>query len=977
MDTARRYADRGQLDRAIREYSRIVAEEPNDVRIWLKIGDLYVKKGAKREATETYMRVARFYSEQGFYLKAVAVYKQILKLNPRLIEVNLKLAELYRQLGLISDAMQHFEVVAGYFHREGKTSDALATVRQLVELDPQNVATRIKLAELYSKEGMVDEAVVEFGHACDFLRASEREDDFIKVAERLLWHKADNIPLSRELAYIYLQRKDARRALQKLQVCFKADARDIETLELLAQAFHLLGQRAKTVSVLKETARVLEEDNQHPRALDVVRRVLALAPKDRDALAQLSRLQGNVQTSAPPPMPPPVPQRELTVGMPGGNDRRVPQPTGSVPLVGNEGQRNPAAEQHPPAAGSGVVKRPRLVSNFPEEPEYESSVAGEEHSDVIAQILTETDVYVKYGLHEKASTHLQRIFEYDPVNVEARERLKEIFVLQGRREDAVIELMQLAELVATYTPERAIGYLREVLQLVPHHQPAIEMATRLGVTLDVDARGNVTVDGALSAEDSYHDDSVEFIDIEIDDVVESVSPDDTRVLNRPGSHGHDGQVRPYTRDGILESADTSVIDTAVISIDIESSDIEEAANTVIGDGSVPLGAVGDAGQTTAVIQMPIFDDDLDSSFDFEAEAELDFSLDDSAELETVVSSSNDRLVSDIGAGDQSEPTVLNYRPNRGSTGGSDSASQAAISAAEGLGAFASTSEIDMLAGGFDASASDATRVNSALDATRVNPVEERTVSEMGKSGGSLDDNFDEADFFTAQGLYGEARDILQQMLVRHPNHPLIQAKINEIGELEQMQQVPSLNRNLLQGEGENTGGGRRGSARQPSVMLQRPVEAQDTDTHFNLGLAYKEMGLYDEAIQEFLNVGQAPGREVQCRLMIGLCFREQGNFLNAVEQFKAGLHVPGISQQEQFALYYEIAVTYETGIGDLRESLYFYEFIYKRAPDYVDVEKRVSTVKQRLAGRADSALPEDDATADLDLDDLFPDFDKP
>ncbi len=189
MEVARKYVDKGQTDRAIKEYLRIVGQDSNDVRVWLKIGDLYAKKGSKREASETYLKVAKFYSEQGFYLKAVAVYKQILKLDARMVEVNLKLAELYRQLGLLSDAMQHFEAVAAHFHQEGKTHEALATIRQLVDLDPDNIATRIKLAELYSKEDMKEEATKEFAYACDFLRSKDRPEDFIKVAERLLWHK--------------------------------------------------------------------------------------------------------------------------------------------------------------------------------------------------------------------------------------------------------------------------------------------------------------------------------------------------------------------------------------------------------------------------------------------------------------------------------------------------------------------------------------------------------------------------------------------------------------------------------------------------------------------------------------------------------------------------------------------------------------------------------------------------------------------
>src|SRR5213082_2740463 len=116
MDAARKFVDKGQIDTAGREYLRIVSEDPKDVRVWLKIGDLYAKKGAKQDAIETYLKVARFEPDQSLFLKAVAVYKQSLKLDPRLVDAILKGAVTHRTLGLMSDAMQHFESVAAHFH---------------------------------------------------------------------------------------------------------------------------------------------------------------------------------------------------------------------------------------------------------------------------------------------------------------------------------------------------------------------------------------------------------------------------------------------------------------------------------------------------------------------------------------------------------------------------------------------------------------------------------------------------------------------------------------------------------------------------------------------------------------------------------------------------------------------------------------------------------------------------------------------
>ena len=114
---ATKLVQKGAIDKAIATYQKILAEDAKDVRVLLKVGELYQKKGDERLAADAFTRVAETYAEQGFFLKAVAVYKQILKLDPRLVDVILKLAELYRQLGLMSDAMQHYESVAAHFHR--------------------------------------------------------------------------------------------------------------------------------------------------------------------------------------------------------------------------------------------------------------------------------------------------------------------------------------------------------------------------------------------------------------------------------------------------------------------------------------------------------------------------------------------------------------------------------------------------------------------------------------------------------------------------------------------------------------------------------------------------------------------------------------------------------------------------------------------------------------------------------------------
>src|SRR6185436_19999848 len=111
------------------------------------------------------------------------------------------------------------------------------------------------------------------------------------------------------------------------------------------------------------------------------------------------------------------------------------------------------------------------------------SADGERHAEEISKILAETDVYVKYGLHQKAVDHLRRVFRLDGENVEAHERLKDIFISQGREQEAEVELLKLAELIAPADPDRAEQYLQELLAMNGTHTGAFDLARRFRLRL--------------------------------------------------------------------------------------------------------------------------------------------------------------------------------------------------------------------------------------------------------------------------------------------------------------------------------------------------------------------------------------------------------------------------------------------------------------------------------------------------------------
>ncbi len=283
LDAARKYQARGQYDKAIAQYQKLVAADKRDVRSLLKIGDLYVRKGDRGKAIETYEQVASHYAQQGFFLKAIAVYKQILKLDPSRLDAQVRLGEMYEQLQLISDAMSVFEDVANGFMRAGDTDMALEMLKKMADLDPEHIPVRIKYAEALSRAGRTQAAADEFEQGALLLRDQGRLDDYIKVAERLLYHRGNDVQVAKELAETYIARRDPKRALAKLQICFKADPRDVSTLSLLAEAFLMLSQTDKATSVYREIARIHREARRPQERMSALRRILELNPNDKEA----------------------------------------------------------------------------------------------------------------------------------------------------------------------------------------------------------------------------------------------------------------------------------------------------------------------------------------------------------------------------------------------------------------------------------------------------------------------------------------------------------------------------------------------------------------------------------------------------------------------------------------------------------------------------------------------------------------------
>ncbi|MEP7124680.1 MAG: tetratricopeptide repeat protein [Byssovorax sp.] len=882
LQAAQKLVEKKRYDKAVVEYQKLVADDPKDVRTLLKIGDLHLKMEQHVEAITTYERVGQFYSLQGFALKAIAVYKQIREIiykhvphmEDRFGHIVPRLAEIYTQLGLTSDALAAYDEVATRLQRAGRDRDAIDIFKKVVDLDPQNPLPYLRLAEAFIRVKDIENAVARFGSAADILLSMGRKDDALKVAERLLQHRPEP-KFARVAAEIYLERgqpSDAMAALTKLQISFKDNPKDLDTLALLARAFEKLGQPAKAIEVQKEAARIAKEAGKIDVFRALVEALLARAPNDDGvrALAAQRAALSVAAASVDPRASIDIEVDEDVIMDDDGDSAPSAAPFALRPSYGNiqmPAQAVPPAQTSRPAAPppplDPALRARQLIA------ESERLRARKDYDGAVALLLE--------GIDELPSSR------------DLREKLCDMLIEAGDQPEAVRQMLGFARwLEHDGDVEGAARLLDEVLLLEPEQADALAMLRELGYAVGPEAYADASPGSSAS-----------------------------HPFAPPG--GGD----PYDPNAPLPSYDLEEISA------VEALSHRPATSAYPGSPSYsPQGFVA---------------------------AELDDPFGENAPLPSFQLDDEATQFMDV------PPSAYQSEPPRNR----DSAEFIVPS--------------PTLSRGSDPSAQ--------LD----------------------EEALEEVEFFASHGMFDEAKNLLDEQLLRLPGHPLL---------LERKREIESLSGGAPEAEGSGSRVVPRSNAPgedrsfdiaasldaldaldagpQPMAAAQEQeqisvesvfeqfkagvaaqISESDAATHYDLGVAYKEMGLFNDAVSEFELASRDPSRDCVCQSMIGMIHLQLGNIDAAIDAFIRGLHASVKTRDQELALTYEIGDAYEQRRAP-DQALYYFQRVARIEPSYNDmrgsaaerarrVDPSVAKAQSRVAVRADVVADDFDAA----LDDLL------
>ena len=272
LRNAEKLLRQGKLEAAAAEYLRVVEDQPNDWNTANTLGDLYARAGQSERALEQFLKVAESLREEGQFVKAAAIYKKILKLQPDHERALLQAAELVASQGLYADARAYLNTVLEKRRAAGDVRGAAMARVRLGALDPNDYAGRVEGARARLDMNDTSGAVNDLTTIAEELSERVRYDEAIEALRLAASVDPDNESIRAQLFDTFVAAEDFTRA----------------------------GECATTAAQLTSVADSLELRERHDEAIEMLRRAAQADTGDLELRARLAKVflaRGDLQAA--------------------------------------------------------------------------------------------------------------------------------------------------------------------------------------------------------------------------------------------------------------------------------------------------------------------------------------------------------------------------------------------------------------------------------------------------------------------------------------------------------------------------------------------------------------------------------------------------------------------------------------------------------------------------------------------------------
>jgi len=969
---AQLFVSDGFLTKAIAVYKRIAKLAPEEIRPLEKLADLYVQQGVMSEARPLFLQLAELHLKNNRQPEAITLLKKLLTAEPDNLRIQVRLADLYQAMGQSGEALEAYVSAAQRALARGDHAECEKLAEKALHIDPKQLDALIVKARAFSTVGNVAKAAEILERVPDLEKGGEpaellldmylknaKWDEATALALRIFSSDEKNFGATQKVTEVLLESGQAERAMSLLsriripmidagehegvthllnELSTRLPGR-LEPLEWLVDTYGRTSDSFRMPDALVHLGDALVAAGKIERAKDIFEQLVDREPESDAAKRKLNEVLkklGMGEEAAEPPADIVVVTEDLQPDLP----------------------KAPAPKVRPEAEPPAPVATPETPAPAANEPALD-----EETQKFIAQSLTDVDLFASYGLTQKAIGLLEAILRRAPTHTPTLEKLLD-FVLGAGDDRRTAELAaQLEHLHSSRGDARSserFGELRrrfqraaglsdeEIAAAVASSMPQpvetvpVEEAHIVEPTLEVAEIPVAPSEPVTQTEEIPQSPSEAIPEMKVAEEAPAEvpaaapAPEEVDLSDEWASLLEETKEPEPVREA--PAPPPTPPQPAAEELELPELVVEEVKSESAPAEAIPaeplMAAYEDTGHEEFHVPVDSVDPEDWSNAVTEVPAESPAQAGETPAVDDGIPQHGEGLLPD------EEPTALPVPEHAGvASEGHEPTLEEPQAALPQAPPPQPELELDQ-------------EFELVLEPEPVLPAHE-LLSEMPlakapESGEALKAKEEVGEpaanaFSSDQFLSDLAREIDELGL-----DELTPAMSEPSDGTHEPLKEPATEKPAPSTE---TGPLKEVFDEFRAELGEMGSEDEDLETHYNLGIAFREMGLLEEAIGEFQKVAKANDRgkafryAMQCSTLLGLAFMEKGQPDIAAIWYERALSTPGLDSESKLALRYDLGVAQESA-GDLEAALKSFSQVYAVNIDYRDVADRIASLQK-------------------------------